>query len=704
MRAGQRPRPMGRPHRDRVTQGAPSRWPALRASLAVMLLASRAWGQESAESGQRPRERAPVARVTALPLEELPEDPSAFTSVIEAQEFAGEARSTADLLAGSVGVHVRRFGGPGQLSELSIRGSTSQQVVVLLDGVRLNSAQSGTVDLSTLPLHMIERIEVVRGGGSLQVGSDAIGGVVNVVTRRPSDTPSISASVGAGSHDTWQGSLSFSGPLAVAGVELALGYSGFKTDGDFDFQTAEIQAGPFTSPSRKLRRINNQSESHALTVKASLDVGDRVRIALMDSLFYQSRGLPGRDVGTANLGFQNPRAHERVTRNVSDALVELSDLWDGRLLLEAGLSHRYERTRFRDPTPRLGDPSQSLQKNRASAARARGELSVSGLGLDHVVSLRLDLRRDTLQATDFEAQHRWSFGAAIQDEVSLFGGLVELIPGIRYDRSEGFGSEWMPRIGAVLSPVGWLRFKANAERSYRVPNFDELFFPDKGFIRGNPALRPEKAWNFDGGVELGVSRLGPLQDARLEASVFYNDISNSIVFQEVSVFTLQATNTGDATILGVELAAAIGWRGWLALSGNWTHLDTDRKSSGLDTLLQQSGGELPGRPDDETTLRLRIGPPSALWKLVGEQHYTSSIPLSFSGDSRVGSRTVYAVRGVLDLAQVDWLPRLSHAERLWPQEILVSFGVTNLTDRSVRDAAGFPQPGRSWSAALEATW
>ena len=86
-------------------------------------------------------------------------------------------------------MQVRKLGGPGEASEISIRGSTSAQVVVQLDGLRLNSEQTGGFDLSTIPLSMIQQLQVSRGGGSLQAGSAAIGGVVNFVPMAPEEEP-----------------------------------------------------------------------------------------------------------------------------------------------------------------------------------------------------------------------------------------------------------------------------------------------------------------------------------------------------------------------------------------------------------------------------------------------------------------------------------------------------------------------------------
>ncbi len=135
-----------------------------------------------AQAASGPERTTPEVVVEgAIPVEH-PEDPTSFTRVILVEDYAGEQKRIEYLLETTPGVHVRRFGGPGAPAEISIRGSSASQVVVLLDGVRLNSAQTGAVDLSTVPLDLLERIEVSRGAGSVQTGSDAIGGVVNLIT------------------------------------------------------------------------------------------------------------------------------------------------------------------------------------------------------------------------------------------------------------------------------------------------------------------------------------------------------------------------------------------------------------------------------------------------------------------------------------------------------------------------------------------
>ena len=132
--------------------------------------------------------------------------------------------------------------------------------------------------------------------------------------------------------------------------------------------------------------------------------------------------------------------------------------------------------------------------------------------------MALDLRYDSLSSREEGFHRRYTSAVRVSDEVGLLSGLLQIVPSVRWERTDDFGHEWIPHLGVTLTPLPWLRVKANGERSYRAPNFDELFFPDKGFIRGNPNLRPEKAWKADAGIELGFEKLWLLDDVRLQAA------------------------------------------------------------------------------------------------------------------------------------------------------------------------------------------
>ena len=234
-----------------------------------------------------------------------------------------------------------------------------------------------------------------------------------------------------------------------------------------------------------------------------------------------------------------------------------------------------------------------------------------------------------------------------------------------------------------------------------MPNFDELYLPDKGFIRGNPALQPEEAFDVDVGFELGLAKLWRFSELRLQFSYFWNDIDNMIVFQRVNAFTIEPSNTGPTEISGVELACSFGLLEWLELSVNWTYLDARRPLPGGDAVigLPDDEGAVPGRPENEVFARFVLSPPSGWIKLVNEVQYTSEIPVSFSGRATAPARTVYNAGVTLNPAKL-W----QSESRWWPDDLFVSWQGTNLTDQTVVDAVGFPQPGRSHTFSLEGRW
>jgi len=140
-----------------------------------------------------------------------PRDPTAFASVIETREAPSTVETLTDVLSNTVGVQVRRFGGLGDFSTVSVRGFSPGQVQVYLDGVPLSRADNQVVNLSDLPLDAVDHVEVYRGTTPLIFSQSGPGGVVNVVTRQPGSTPLVAGSASYGSFNTRKASLAGAG-------------------------------------------------------------------------------------------------------------------------------------------------------------------------------------------------------------------------------------------------------------------------------------------------------------------------------------------------------------------------------------------------------------------------------------------------------------------------------------------------------------
>jgi outer membrane receptor protein involved in Fe transport len=272
-------------------------------------------------------------------------------------------------------------------------------------------------------------------------------------------------------------------------------------------------------------------------------------------------------------------------------------------------------------------------------------------------------------------------------ELRWLEGRVRVSPALRADWADGFDLQWVPSLGIVVSPFEWLQIRANGGRSYRFPNFDELYLPPQGSLVGNPDLSPEDAWQFDVGPELSLDALGPLTNILLSASYFRREIQELILWVRVNATTIQPRNTGDATSEGVELALDFDLTRFLHVSASHTELESTR---------DLTDKRLPGQPDRETSVRVRLGPED-VWKLVGEYQHTGDILVSEGGGSRLPSRDIWNASISLNIAAVT--PFEVPLESLW-----VFFAIDNIEDEAVRDTLSFPRPGRHASAGFEAHW
>jgi outer membrane cobalamin receptor len=621
---------------------------------------------------------------------QVPGDPTAFGDVLATDDYTAEGRELADLLSEQAGVFVRRFGSAGDRAELSIRGSTAQQVVVAIDGVRANSALGGGLDLSRVCLPLVSEVEISRGMGATREGSGAVGGVVNLRTRSGGSRPETRVAASGGAFDTWEGSLFRSDRIGALDVDA--GWCGLRTEGDFEFARPEFE-GPDGNTEAfdpdSATRINNERTQHGATLGLGAPVGPG-RLRLSDFFVHSRGGEPGFDCCNGEDAGQNPRADSTDWSNLAQLRYEADPFLPAQTSAALGAYHRYEDSQYHDPLRALfGDPVdvRAAISTVGGAAESAFELPVGPLA--QRVSLALDGRRDDLESDSQRSRARATGAFALADEIGAFGGRLLLVPALRGEATEGFDFEWLPAAGLVASPWEWLRLRANATRAYRTPNFDELYHPDQGYIRGNPDLDPEEAWSFDAGFELALARLGPLADARLAASWFRREIDDSIVWVQINASTLAPVNTGEATAQGVELALSFRVTEWLRVVASHTELDSERDATGR---------RLPGQPERESFVRAQLGPPER-WKLVGEWQRTGDILVSEGGERYLPARDVWNARAAYDLAAPRWLGLSRFVSELW-----VYVEGNNLSDEAVRDTLAFPQPGRNLAAGFEARW
>jgi|GEM_PF-309564 len=653
-----------------------------------------------------------AALAGAAQAQEFPEAsdaPSAFVTVIEAREYDDRFETVEDVLQHTAGVRVRRFGGLGAYSTASLRGSKPEQVLVLLDGVRLNSAHRGAVDLSSLSLRSVERIEVIRGGGSARYGSDAIGGVISITTREPDQAGGIDASAMTGSLRTLGADLQLS--LNDERLRTSAGYGRLRSTNDFDFDLIE---GPGV---QKLPGVQEQNERHTRLnadfvretgwLSTHLDTGATSEASATLHLSRKENGQPGSTLGVPRRDPSDEQlscvyGEEQYRRAVFGLGWSEPALGPGAF--QASLSHRYERTELHDKDQLCGffPPKLFPDRTRSEATDTQTglELSYTGrpvrVGRAWLVNRAVSsMRLERVRTDDVDSRARWVGNLFTQAEVRLFGGRLRLFPAlgleladtsageVRAAQFRGFeeidvedDTEWLPSIGAILRLAPGLRLKSNYLRAHRRPNFAELFHPDYGFVRGNPTLEPEEGWNFDLGLELAGDDWGPLGHLRLEGVFFHRDIEESIEWVEFNN-TFMPRNTGASRARGYELRGSLTLWGRLDLGGNYTFLDTE---------IKRTGAPLPHAPHNQIFVQaaLRLAE-SRLWV---ELSHEDELFLNEGGRLRTDAATQIDAGISVRAAR---LPGLGWV----PENISLSLEWINLTGEQRVDSLGLPLPDQT---------
>lgn len=527
--------------------------------------------------------------VVRLPRRETTADPTSSATLVPAQRYAGEAKQVAELVATAPGVAVHDAGGLGQLATVSIRGSTADDVLVLLDGLPLNTAAGGGVDLSSIPRGWISRIEVVRGAEGARYGAGALGGVVNVITRAP-DPGRWSVTAGGGSFETFTSAADGSaraGPWSLVGTASA-----DATGGRFPY----VYVSPVdpTAPPEARTRENDAAWRGGALVRGTRALGDG-RLELLGQLSGGRRELPGLPQAPSATGEPPPPPPRSWTS-------------DGRALLMARVSapgpleglHLAGRATLR--LDRLDtfldgvDPD--VERQRGGAAGLA--LEARHLGAGRILRAGAELEGERLDASGLGPARTRATGAGWASATLRFGrGRGRLSPALRAERVGPF-SGWSGSLGASWDVAGPVAIRASAGRTFRAPSFSELYL-SQGLFAPNPGLRPEE------GLAADAALVAEGAAGRVAATAYATLYRDLIVYQPASGGRYAPFNAGKSLVRGVELEAAT--RRWPALLGlsaeaSYTLLASEILRGDAATL----GHELPRKARDRLYARASVAP------------------------------------------------------------------------------------------------
>jgi vitamin B12 transporter len=474
--------------------------------------------------------KLPDVLISANRQVEARNDSSAANTVFTREDIERlQARSVTDLLQRVPGVQVAQTGGRGSLPGIYIRGTQSAQSLVLVDGQRIGNSTSGDSNLQHLNIEQIERVEVLRGSRSVIYGSDAIGGVIQIFTRRGTEQglqPRLH--VGFGSNQTWERSLGLSG-----GDEQTRFNLGASLD-----ETAGIDRSHTSYPSDSDHdAYRNQSISLSLSHALSDDI--EVGANLLDNRGKSEFDNPfGRfDMSTFESVQQQPYSDFDVSGVSSYLDARVNDSWKTRV--ELGHSENREKT------------FDKLSAERTVFNTYRDSLTwQNDLTLDARNSLMLggDAYQDRINSsTAFDEDSRWNRAAFIQHRFQGDSFSTEL--GLRHDDNQQFGSQntWSGTLTVPLNPDNDVLLSYS--EGFRAPTFNDLYYPDFS----NPDLKPETSKSYE------LQWRSQLSDsARLETSLYRTDLQDAIIFGSNS----RPQNVASARINGFETALKQELFGW----------------------------------------------------------------------------------------------------------------------------------------------
>jgi vitamin B12 transporter len=438
----------------------------------------------------------------------------ADTTVLTEQDIHNSGASDVPTLLRSLaGVEVAQSGGLGNISSTFMRGTNSDQVLVLLDGVRINSATAGTTALEHIMLDNIERIEVVRGNVSSLYGSEAIGGVIQLFTKRGQGSPEFNASAGFGSHDTQR---------------LAAGFSGSVKDTSFSVNAGKVRTdgvsamNPLLAPGANPNDNGYDNDTLDAQIKHAFNADHALSASLFgtrgDSSYDNPYGLPTDLNNTV----------ETIDKFSLASDDQFNGTWHSLLRVAQGTDDSRTYTNSVQSSRFQTQSNQMTWQNTLKITDNR-HVDLAAEYLDQAVS------SDTL------------YTQTARNVKSLLGGYVggygvqQVQINLRQDNYSDFGAANTGLLGYSVQFTEAFRFTATISNAFKAPTFNDMYYPLSFGYQGNPNLKPERSKNTEAGLHYAEN------GQRADVVYFDNHISDLI-----------ACNAGCTTVINIDQAQIDG--------------------------------------------------------------------------------------------------------------------------------------------------
>ena len=575
--------------------------------------------------------------VTATRTAQTVDETLAPVSIVSSEDIERlQAQSVQEVFQSLPGVHIASNGGAGQPASIFLRGSESDHVLVMINGIKIGSVTTGGAAFQNIPVDQIERIEIVRGPRSSIYGSEAIGGVIQIFTKKGLVETTPEFSIGAGSFDSVKATAGISGSAGLIRYNLNLTH---ENTAGFDTCQGNLTAGCFA---------DEPDDDGFDNTSGSLRVGSKFgNSGEWDFHLLHAEGSNEFD-GSIFSGNESD-----VLEQVFGGTIRFSPLEKLHISLNAGQNRDDSDIFFNGAT---NSHFNTKRKN----ASLQGDLLLRG---DNVLTAGIDYQDDSIESsTAYDVTSRNNSGAFIQYLAKI--GTVDMQLSLRGDDNEQFGNHGTG--GLAISHVhnnGW-RVTASAGTAYKAPTFNELYFP--GF--SNQDLSPEKSVSY----ELGVNN-GSVGEFQWSANLFQTEITDLIAFDAT---TFAIDNIEEARIRGLETEIRTSLGGW-SINANATLLDPVNNGN-----TTNKGNVLPRRA--KQSLRVDLDHDFGKFRLGG-----TLIATGERFDNLANSNKMPGY-GTIDL----------RAEYSLNPSWLLQASIANLFDKDYQTAQHYNQAGRNFFLTL----
>lgn len=524
-------------------------------------------------AGTQPVNDQPIvvaATRVATPVDQAP----ASVTVLTQRDFIAQGDTTlAQALSTVPGVNMVQSGGPGNAGSLFVRGTNSEDVLVLLDGVPVNDPANpnGAFNFGIVNLADIERIEIIRGPMSGLYGTSAIGGVINIITKRGGAIPEATATVAGGYPAQGQASASVSG---VTGKY------------DYALSAAMDQEAGFDATPKRMTGVyaNNPNPYRAWLGSAQFGYS----VTPLTRFYVIIRGQ-ATDAAFPNLAypiFDDPNEFDYNT-SAFGKLGVTSKLLDGRLttdLFVARLQTRLFNKNLLDPT----DPNQASANDTYAGSRTDTQWN-NTLRLPDTDSLKYsnltfgaEYYNDTANENVNEGGVAGPFAETVHGSQHNFAEHIGLqttvmnrltaTAALRDDNVSSFGNAVTWRLGGNLAlPEIDTSLKASVGTGFLAPSLFDLYYVDNYGDSGNPNLKPEYSTGWEAGPNVVLPAFGRADGIDITATYFASSIRDLIQATQMPNYTFVEENVAQATINGVETIYVFNPAPWLSANLNYTY-------------------------------------------------------------------------------------------------------------------------------------